>query len=173
MYVLIRSAESPIRYVVLNGSGINKFESAGSGKVENLEGRFFPDTAVFILETFGDGTIAFKSAIFPNVYLRLDGSAAPAGTLVGPGFGIVNAQFGRRSYETFKIVPAPVGVPRIFPPLHAPTVAIESVAFPGRFLRLEAGTAVVNVQAVAAVFEHLEIVVLGDQSWKEYVLPSF
>ncbi|KAF8431726.1 hypothetical protein BGX38DRAFT_1228189 [Terfezia claveryi] len=172
VYVLIRSAEAPLRFVVLNGRGINKFEPAGSGKAVNYKGRYFPDIAVFILETFSDGTVAFKSAIFPNVYLRLEGREGAAGTKVAKGFGTVNGQFGRYSHETFKIVPAPVGVPLPLPPLHAPTIAIESVAFPGRFLRLDADTDVVNVQGVPRTFEHLEIVVLGDRSWKDYELPS-
>jgi hypothetical protein len=65
-----------------------------------------------------------RSAVFSNVYMRMDGSNVTAA--VGPGSGLVNCAYGADLYERFNFYPQVDG-----------TYAIESVQFPNVFLRLD------------------------------------
>jgi hypothetical protein len=84
----------------------------------------------------------------------MDGSGVSQFT--GPGGGAVNCQFGADAFEKFQLVPLSDG-----------SVAIQSVAFPGVFLRMDGsgvsqftgpGGGVVNCQFGADAFERFRIV---------------
>ncbi|MEA2875423.1 MAG: hypothetical protein QOF14_619 [Hyphomicrobiales bacterium] len=95
--------------------------------------------------------VSIRSDAFPNVFLRLDGRGITA--FLPSGGGVVNSQFGCYSWERFREVP--VGGGRI---------ALQSVAFPGVYLRLDgrgvtgflpSGGGVVNAQ-------------FGHYAWEEF-----
>ena len=86
--------------------------------------------------------VSIRSDAFPNVYLRLSGGGITH--FLPAGGGVVNGQFGCGPWEHFKEVPVGGG-----------RVALESVAFPNVFLRLDgsgvngflpSGGGVVNAQ---------------------------
>jgi len=83
--------------------------------------------------------------------MSLDGSSVQTHVGSGSGGGEVKAQFGALAWEKYKIVRTTV----------TGAVAIESVAFPGRFLRLGRPDEMANVQGMALELEHFEIVVIG------------
>ena len=83
--------------------------------------------------------------------MSLDGTNVQANVGDGSGGGEVKAQFGALAWEKYKIVRTAV----------AGAVAIESVAFPGRFLRLGGSDKMANVQGMALSMEQFEIVVIG------------
>ncbi|GLZ78072.1 hypothetical protein Afil01_28790 [Actinorhabdospora filicis] len=85
------------------------------------------------LATIGDIPITIRSTAFTNVYLRLDGTGVTA--FSGSGAGKVNCQFSAGSpgpYEKFRLRKQADG-----------SYALESVAFPNVYLRLD-GTGVVS-----------------------------
>lgn len=75
----------------------------------------------------GDYVTTIQSAAYPDIYMRMDGTGVSRTKLNG---GIVNKNKGVGAYEMFIIRPQPDGV----------TVAIESQAFPGIYLRLVKGS---------------------------------
>jgi hypothetical protein len=77
------------------------------------------------LKNLGDSPVTIQSHKFPNVYLRMDGSAVTSPT--GPGGGTVNCQYGpASSLESFRVRLQADG-----------SVALESVAFPNVYLRMD------------------------------------
>lgn len=80
------------------------------------------------LRALGDTAVAFKSVAFANVHMRMDGS-----TLTGPndqGGGTINCRYGPPSLtEGFLVRPQADG-----------SIALESLAAPNRFLRMDGST---------------------------------
>ena len=134
-------------YLGLDGRNITSFTHSGSG-------RAFPQTfigqwEVFRTHSLGDGVTAFESAHFPGVYLRLAPGDVGQGSLVMPGGGKVNAQYGCFANEKFRMRMADgeKGARRI--------VWIESNHCPGRYLRMGNN---VNVQGIMGVLEEFQII---------------
>ena len=81
------------------------------------------------LSRFTDG-VSLQSDRFPNVLIRMDGSHTH--DFQGDGTGTVNCQLGAGAWEKFRLMSPGDG-----------SVAIQSAAFPGVFLRLD-GSGVVS-----------------------------
>ena len=152
--VALQSVKSHKSYVRLDGTGVTKSTDNGGGVVN--VGTFVDTFDTFTLVTNDDGTVSFKSLVFTNVFLRLDGTNVPQGQKLGSGGGIVNAQFGAGPFEKFKIHQK-----ANHPGTYQGIVSIESFGFPGRFLRLGADAGVVNVQGVFETLEEFKILVVG------------
>src|SRR5579862_1384745 len=120
--ISIRSAAFPNSYLRLDGRGITKFNKPGSGHVncQSYVGTY----EILQLNKNPDGTFGIRSATFPNVYLRLDAKDFKKSS--GQGGGTANCQFGAAEYEKFRLVDQPDG-----------SIAIESVQFPGVYLRMD------------------------------------
>ncbi|MFJ9690633.1 fascin domain-containing protein [Kitasatospora sp. NPDC101183] len=78
------------------------------------------------LAKLNGATIAIQSASAPNVYLRMDGTGVVTPT--ASGGGTVNSQSGINVFAVFRLRPQPDG-----------SYAVESVAYPNVFLRIEPG----------------------------------
>ena len=118
------------------------------------------------LATIGDAPVAVQSVAFPNVYLRTDGRGVTSATSAGSG--TVNCQFGRPSpWESYRVHRQANG-----------SVALESIAFPGVYLRmggegvtatLPAGGGTVNCQFGAGPSENYHV---RDQAGGSVALES-
>jgi len=111
---------------------------------------------MFNLLVNSDRTVSFKSITFSSIFLHLDVTGVATGHYLPSGGGIVNAQFTACSSKQFKIHrnPDPLGT-------YQGIVGIESAAFPGRYLRLDGSTGVVNVQGVFKKYKEFRILVVG------------
>ena len=105
-------------------------------------------------------TVVIRSAAFPGVYVRLDGSGVTQP--VGPGGGVCNCQFGAGPYETYNLINNPDG-----------TVSFGATAFPNVFLRLDGagvtkpadnGGGKANAQYTAGPYEKFRLVNNSDGS---------
>ena len=100
--VTIESVKYPGVYLRMDGSGIRSFAGAGAGKVNC---QFTADAwERFRLHKQDDGSYTIESAVFNNVYLRMDGNNASTRP---EGFGVVNCQFGAQTCERFYFVSVP------------------------------------------------------------------
>jgi phospholipase C len=100
---------------------------------------------------YADQEVSIASDAFSGVFLRLDANGVPH-AFQPSGAGTVNGQFGSFTWEKFCLRP------------RGGMIAIESVAFPGFFLRLDgsavnntfhpSGAGVVNVQWGDYAWEH-------------------
>ena len=95
----IESLLFPNVFLRLDGRQVTSFQGSGSGVVNSQFGA--KSYEKFVLRQDGDGQYTIQSAPFPNAFLRMDGSKVTSYN--GAGSGVVNAQFGARSYEKFKI----------------------------------------------------------------------
>ncbi|KAI9782562.1 MAG: hypothetical protein M1839_004806 [Geoglossum umbratile] len=120
--ISIRSATFPSTYLRLDGRGITKFNNSGSGRVDCQS--YVGSYEILKLDKHSDNTFGIRSATFANVYLRLDAEKFKKSS--GKGGGNVNCQFGAADYENFRFVDQPDG-----------SKAIESVHFPGVYLRMD------------------------------------
>jgi len=139
-------------HIQLNGTGIDTYrEVPYQGTVSTTKEATSWET--FILHRYDDGTVSFESCAFPNVFLSMDGSNVPAGVITFPGGGSVAAQYTARGWEKFHIRRQDTT---------STVVAIESAAFPERFLRSndQDGHKVVNVQGRVDTCEKFEVLVL-------------
>ena len=86
------------------------------------------------------------------MFLNLDGNGVAAGKATPPGGGYAAAQYTARDWERFHIrrQSDQNGI-----------VAIESAAFPGRFMRVDGGKSEVNVQGTVGAWELFEILTVG------------
>ena len=136
-------------YVQLDGRGITEYRVQPYQNTVRTAGHAL-GWETFNLHYNNDDTVSFESSYFPGVYLSLDGNGVNAG--VGTDFGgrSLAAQFGAYAWEKYRIRHT-----------HGGTVAIESAAFGGRYIRVDGNANVVNVQGVAREWEHFEIVVIG------------
>ena len=98
--------------------------AAQGGGVVNVTNTFGTHVALKITK-LPDGYYTIQSTFFKNRYLRMDGRQINSSSKA-PG-GVVNLQTKAASYEKFKIEKLSDG-----------SYSIESVAFPGRFLTLNA-----------------------------------
>ena len=98
--VCIRSGRYPSVYLHMDGRGITQpMPGGGGGKVRCQLG--VTNWARLRVHTKSDGTVAFESVQFPNVYMRMDGHNITQ--FSGDGGGIVNCQFGASTWEHFRI----------------------------------------------------------------------
>ena len=136
------------KYVSLNGTGVNQTRDAGWPNTVSTMGHL-KSWEIFNLHRNDDGTVSFEASVFPKAYLRLDGTGVTAGSTSDGG--TVNAQFGAFGWEKFHIrrTDDTTGI-----------VAIESAAFPGRYLRADSGNKL-NVQGSVMGWEKFEIEVVG------------
>lgn len=134
-------------YLSLNGTGVNHFRDAGWPNTVKTIGHL-KSWETFYLHYNSDGTYSFEGTQFPNAYLRLDGNGVKAG-VNAPG-GTVNTQYGAQGWEKFHIRRQDD---------NSAIVAIESAAFPGRYLRADDRNAV-NAQGVVLGWEKFEILVV-------------
>ncbi|KAM6493130.1 hypothetical protein JOM56_011264 [Amanita muscaria] len=153
--VALHSKAFPDKYLRMDGQGVVKFVGSGGGKVNTQT--FIGTFETFILEPQSNGTVSFRSTVFNDVYLRLDGANVKQGDDLLNGGGVVNCQFGSLTSEKFKIVQKKPANPNQY----AGIVGIESNEFPGRFLRVNGAKDEVNVQGVMGSFEEWEILVVG------------
>ena len=86
------------------------------------------------------------------MFLNLDGSGVAAGKLAPHGGGYAAAQYTAKTWERFHIRRQrdQNGI-----------VAIESAAFPGRFMRVDGDKSEVNVQGIIGPWELFEILTVG------------
>ena len=152
--VAIESVASPNHYVRLDGQGVSHFLPPGGGTVNTQS--FIGTYETFTLVENNDGTVSFRSTVFNNVFIRLEGNEVEAGKLLPPGGGTVNAQYTALTLERFKIHKKadPAGK-------YQGIVGIESAASPGRYLRLDGNANKVNVQGVFKTLEEFKILVVG------------
>lgn len=98
--VAIESVAFPGVYLRLDGSGVVVPSGSGGGTV-NAQSTVGP-WEEFWSRRQPSGNVAFESAAFPKVFLRLDGTGVAAPT--GSGGGVVNAQYGVGAWEEFRLV---------------------------------------------------------------------
>ncbi|KAM3536870.1 hypothetical protein BM221_010379 [Beauveria bassiana] len=144
-------------FLSLDGTGVEAFDDDGSGVAAAQT--YVGSWERLQIENHADGTFSILSSNFPGVYLRLDGTGLE--NYEGAGGGVANTQFyatpPARGYELFKFQPQSDG-----------SKAIESVAFPGVFLRMDGDaetlpnglTGVVNGQFGAEAWEKFIVTVL-------------
>jgi phospholipase C len=96
----IASVQYPGVYLRLDGTGISTKMPNGGGVVNAQFG--IGDTEQFQIEAQDDGTVAFLSVKFPNVYLRMDGTGVTQPH--DNGSGVVNAQYTAIDKEFFRMV---------------------------------------------------------------------
>jgi phospholipase C len=98
--VAIGSVQFPGVYLRLDGTGVTSRMPNGGGVVNAQFGA--GSTERFQVQPQDDGSVAFLSAKFPVVYLRLDGTGI---TQPDPnGAGVVNAQYTAHEKEYFRLV---------------------------------------------------------------------
>lgn len=138
-------------YVSLNGTGITHYrEQPYQGTVHSTNHAQAWET--FNLRYNDDGTVSFEASVFPRVFLSLDGNGVEAGVTTGPGGGSVAAQYTAKDWEKFLIRRQDD---------NTSIVAIESAAFPGRFLRVNGDANEVNVQGTVGPWEKFRLEVLA------------
>ncbi|KAF8461554.1 hypothetical protein BDZ91DRAFT_737077 [Kalaharituber pfeilii] len=123
--VAIKSVAFERRYVSMNSAGVKSFSEGGGGTVD-VE-MTVHEREIFELERHPDDVVAFRGSCFPNVYIRADACGLGPGDFSWVGGGKVNFQYSCGEREKFRIHRAG----------DQGEVAIESVAFPGRYLRLD------------------------------------
>ncbi|KAF8457040.1 hypothetical protein BDZ91DRAFT_767322 [Kalaharituber pfeilii] len=147
--VAIKSSAFPNSYVQLNGEFVDSYVSGGAGTVR-VSGEVSAREA-FELERHTDGTVAFKSTSFPNVYLRADALGLAEGNWRWFGGGVINCQYSCGANEKFRIHKIGSGG----------EVAIEPAAFPGRYLRVNGmNPEGINLQAVRTGWEKFFLVLV-------------
>jgi len=120
--LLIQSVAFKGVFLRMDGKGIRTTSGSGAGKV-NCQ-KSLTTTCVFKLHQEKDGTFTIESVEYPGVFLRLDGSSVKS--FSGSGAGSVNCQFGAAEWEHFRLRDQKDG-----------SFAIESVAFPNVYLRMD------------------------------------
>jgi hypothetical protein len=128
-------------FLRMDAPGVTQPAASGGGTV-NSAAAADPFTR-FRLLPLQDETFAVESLQFPDVFLRLDGSAVTQP--LPQGGGVMNCQFGNGPMEKFSLVPQGDG-----------TLAIESVAFPGVFVRTDGS--IVNAQRGIGPMERFRVV---------------
>ncbi|KFY83123.1 hypothetical protein V498_08288 [Pseudogymnoascus sp. VKM F-4517 (FW-2822)] len=135
--VSIRSATFPNCYLRMDGTGISTYDDQGAGRVDCQS--FAGPMETLMIHTSDDtpNEFAIGSSYFEHVYLRMDATTFTQASAIGGG--VVNCQYSINTWETFRFVPQPDG-----------TKAIESVHFPGMFLRMD-GTMKANSDGYGGV----------------------
>jgi hypothetical protein len=148
--VAIRSIESK-KYLSLDGHGVDTTSGQGGGRA--MPQSYVGSWETFIVHPLPDNAISFESSAFPDVYLRLAPLEVDPGKVCNNGGGVVNAQKGCFNYERFHLKPKEVPLTD-----QKGVLGIESVEFPGRFLRMHDDD--VNVQGIMKDSEEFEIIML-------------
>ncbi|MGG7517207.1 fascin domain-containing protein [Allorhizobium undicola] len=149
----IQSAAFKNVFLRLEAQGASHPDGKGLGTV-NCQFGAGPWEA-FHIDAREDGSVTIRSNAFPDVYLRLDGKGVAYGQ--DNGGGVVNGQYKPAgSYEHFILRPQADG-----------TVAFESRAFPGLYLRMDGrdvtkstdgGSGHVNAQINVGPWEKFHII---------------
>ncbi|KAI9865405.1 MAG: hypothetical protein M1813_002295 [Trichoglossum hirsutum] len=134
-FVSIRSQAFPGTYIKADGTAVTQVITEGGGQVSGTT--IVNPFSRWLIEKRIDGTVAIRCPAYDDVYLRLDGRFD---AYAEHGSGVVNLQYTAGPYCLFRFAPQSDGA-----------VAIESVEFPGRFLRIE--NTLVNAQFGAGAFE--------------------
>lgn len=116
----IRSVVFPNVYLRMDAHDVT--QSAPVGGMVNCQNGVATFERLYV-DSLGDGIHAIRSSWYPNVHLRMDGTGVTQSTPIG---GTVNCHFEGAAWERFRIVPQ-----------EDSTVAFESVAFPGVYLRMD------------------------------------
>jgi len=112
-------------FLRMDASAVTQFNGNGSGIV-NVQYTAGPNEA-FDLVPVGSGTM-IRSVLNPNAFLRMDGTGITQS--IWTGAGVVDCQYcSTGGYELFNLVANADG-----------TISIESIQFPGVFLRLDGST---------------------------------
>lgn len=119
----LQSKAFPLAHLRIDGTGVSAAMSGGGGTVNCQSG--VADFETLEERPQPDGTVALASASFPDVVLRMDGSGVTSAS--DSGAGTVNCRLGVGPWEKFHKRAQPDG-----------TVAFESAAFPGTYLRMDA-----------------------------------
>ena len=151
--VHIRSAAFPGVFLRLDGRGITRASDQGAGIVNCQFGAGPYETFQRIDNP--DGSVSFMSNEFPNVFLRLDGSAVTR--QADKGSGVVNAQFTAGPYEKFRITTNADG-----------TQSIQSATIPHAYLRLDGS----NVNAPVAAGAGTVNAQFSIGPWERFVISS-
>jgi hypothetical protein len=122
--ITIRSAFFPHAHLRMDGTAVTSLTSSGGGTV-NCQYGPASSWESYRVHLQSDGSVALESVAFPHVYLRMDGTGVTS--LTSSGGGTVNCQYGGAgAYEKFRVLDQADG-----------SVALESVAFPKVFLRMD------------------------------------
>jgi hypothetical protein len=150
--VSIASAYFNNVYLRLDGSAVTQFAAAGGGTVNSQFGSGSWERVRILAQA--DGTVAIRSAEFPNVYVRMDGRDATQ--FDSAGRGVVNCQYGVGAWERFWLQNNSDG-----------TVSFRSAQFADAYLRLDgsgvsqfnaAGGGKVNCQVGSGPWERFQLV---------------
>lgn len=120
--LLIQSVVFKRVFLRMDGKGIRTPSGSGAGNV-NCQ-KSLTTTCVFKLHQEKNGTFTIESVEYPGVFLRMDGSNVKS--FSGSGSGSVNCQFNAAEWEHFRLLEQKDG-----------SFAIESVAFPNVYLRMD------------------------------------
>jgi hypothetical protein len=134
-FVSIRSQAFPGTYIKADGTAVTQVITEGGGQVSGTT--IVNPFSRWLIEKRIDGTVAIRCPAYDDVYLRLDGRFDAYSE---HGSGVVNLQYTAGPYCLFKFNPQGDG-----------SVSIESVEFPGKFLRF--GDNVVNAQVGVGLYE--------------------
>ncbi len=146
----IESVHFPNVYLRMDGNGVHE-DPSGCGTVNCQIGVGPWERFKFIKHE--DGTYSIESIQFADAVLRMDGNGVTK--FEGSGAGKVNCQYKPREWEHFRMHKQDDG-----------TYTIESVQFPGVYLRMDAtgfttyaggGGGVVNCQYGAQYMEKFRI----------------
>jgi C1A family cysteine protease len=152
-YVSIKSNVFPNVFLRMDGTGVTTHVGPGGGKVNCQFGAHSWEQ--FVLTQQGGGIFTVGSVAFPNVFLRMDGTGVT--THVGPGGGNVNCQFGAYSWEQLLVSKQSTG-----------TYTIGSVAFPNVFLRMD-GTGVTTLVGPGGGVVNCQF---GAYSWEQFIIGN-
>ncbi|KAF8451588.1 hypothetical protein BDZ91DRAFT_686911 [Kalaharituber pfeilii] len=148
--VALKSVAFRDRYVQMNGECVKSYVERGGGSVRVQT--FVAGWETFQLERHPDGAVSFKSTCFLNVYMRAEARGLGPGQFWNDGGGVVNCQYGCGALEKFWIRGAG----------NQGEVAIEPVANPGRYIRLDGNYyQAICLQGVRSHWEKFYLVILG------------
>lgn len=154
--VTIRSATFPNCYLRMDAKGMSIRAEQGGGRVDCQSFAGPIETFMIHYSDENPNEFALGSAYYAHVYLRMDASTLTQESTNGGGS--VNCQFGIDAWERFKFVSQPDG-----------TKAIESLHFPGKFLRMDGtekakprGYGGVNCQTSVGPWEKFIVAELND-----------
>ncbi|KAI5787649.1 hypothetical protein DFH27DRAFT_220904 [Peziza echinospora] len=144
--VAIKSTAWGDRFVQLDGTLVDSPETSGNGGCAAQ--KFIDSWETFEFIPHGDNIVSFKSTAWGNVYLR---AHVRVKAKTNKGGGAMSAGYGCGPNEKFKLhKKGNTGV-----------YALESVAFPGNYVRLDGGWALtVNLQVVTQNYETFHLILL-------------
>ena len=157
------SVQFPGVYLRMDGNGVTESVGPGGGTV-NCQFGAGPWEEFELIYHADSCNYSIESVQFPGVYLRMDGNRVTR--FVGPGGGVVNCQFGAGPWEKFNIDSSIKSAKFPGASLPSGTYTIESVQFPGVYLRMDGngvtesvapGGGTVNCQFGAGPWEEFKL----------------